>query len=95
MVDRKVLRITLDNDKTYLESNLIKTDLETKELNIINKTIKESSIRRTLKKEGIDSNKIITHAFHLNYRTVCKVGNKGKVWDYLEKGEGYDMLWLE
>ena len=44
------LRITLDNDKTYLESNLIKTDLEKDEANIINKTIKENSISRTLKK---------------------------------------------
>ena len=56
------LRITLDNDKTYLESNLIKTDLETEEPNIINKTIKENSISRTLKKEGIDSDNIITHS---------------------------------
>jgi hypothetical protein len=73
------LRITLDNDKTYLESNLIKTDLETDERsksnleptstrlrvdepNIINKTIKENSISRTLKKEGIDSSNILTHS---------------------------------
>ena len=56
------LRITLANDKIYLKSNLIKTSLETEEQNIINKTIKENSISRTLKKEGIDSNNIITHS---------------------------------
>ena len=56
------LRVTLDNDKTYLESNLIKTDLDTEEPNIINKTIKENAISKTLKKEGIDSDNIITHS---------------------------------
>jgi len=56
------IRITLDNDKTYLESNLIKTNLETDEPNIINKTIKENSISRTLKKDDINSSNIITHS---------------------------------
>ena len=54
------IRITLDNDKTYLESDLIKTVFENTEPNIINKTIKENSISRTLKKDGIDQNNIIT-----------------------------------
>ena len=54
-------RVTLDNEKTYLESDLIKTIFESSEPNTINKAIKESSINRTLKKEGIDTNNIITY----------------------------------
>jgi hypothetical protein len=55
------IRITLDNDKTYLESDIIKTAFESSEPNVINKNNKENSISRTLKKDGIDTNNIITH----------------------------------
>jgi len=55
------IRITLDNDKTYLESDIIKTAFESSEPNIINKNNKENSISRTLKKDGIDTSNIITH----------------------------------
>jgi hypothetical protein len=34
--------------------------METEEPNVINETIKENSISRTLKKEGIDPSNIIT-----------------------------------
>ncbi len=54
-------RVTLDNEKTYLESDLIKTIFDSSEPNTINKAIKENSINRTLKKEGIDTNNIITY----------------------------------
>lgn len=55
-------RITLDNDKTYIESDLIKTILQntTEEpTNIINKVNKENSTQRKIKKAGVDSNNII------------------------------------
>jgi len=54
-------RVSLDNEKTYLESDLIKTIFESSEPNTIKKAIKENSINRTLKKEGIDTNNIITY----------------------------------
>ena len=55
-------RVTLDNDKTYLESDLIKTTFESSELNVINKVKKENSVNRILKKEGINEKNIITYS---------------------------------
>ena len=55
-------RVTLDNEKTYLESDLIKTTFESSEQNVINKVKKENSVNRILKKDGIDENNIITHS---------------------------------
>ena len=55
-------RVSLDNEKTYLESDLIKTTFESSEQNVINKVKKENSVNRILKKDGIDENNIITHS---------------------------------
>ncbi len=41
-------RITLNNDKTYLESNLIKTLIENTDGNIINETNRENSAIRKI-----------------------------------------------
>jgi len=52
-------RITLDNDKTYLESDLIKTLIENTDENIIDKTNKENSTNRKLRKEGLSKDNIL------------------------------------
>jgi len=52
-------RITLNNDKTYLESNLIKTLIENTDGNIINETNRENSAIRNLQKEGLNMNNVL------------------------------------
>ena len=52
-------RITLNNDKTYLESNLIKTLIESTDGNIINETNRENSAIRNLQKEGLNMDNVL------------------------------------
>jgi ribosomal protein L21E len=52
-------RITLNNDKTYLESNLIKTLIENTDGNIINDTNRENSAIRNLQKEGLNMDNVL------------------------------------
>jgi ribosomal protein L21E len=52
-------RITLDNNKTYLESNLIKTLIENTDKNIINETNRENTATRNLRKEGLNMDNVL------------------------------------
>jgi ribosomal protein L21E len=52
-------RITLDNEKTYLESDIIRTYTDNTEETVIEKLNKENSSNRKLRKEGLDTNYII------------------------------------
>ena len=54
-------RITLDNDKTYIESDIIKTIIENIEPNIIDKVNKEKSTERKIKKAGVDPDNIVAN----------------------------------
>ena len=52
-------RITLDNNKTYLESDLIKTLIENTDNNIINETNRENSFNRNLQKGGLSMDNVL------------------------------------
>jgi hypothetical protein len=52
-------RITLDNDKTFLESDLIKTLIENTDGNIIDKTNRENSFNRNLQKGGLSMDNVL------------------------------------
>jgi hypothetical protein len=52
-------RITLDNDKTFLESDLIKTLIENTDNNIIDKTNRENSFNRNLQKGGLSMDNVL------------------------------------
>lgn len=53
-------RVTLDNDKSYVESDLVKTYNNNTEVNIVNKINKENSAKRRFNKEGLDAANILT-----------------------------------
>ena len=52
-------RITLDNNKTYLESDLIKILIENTDNNIINETNRENSFNRNLQKGGLSMDNVL------------------------------------
>ena len=49
----------MDNDKTFLESDLIKTLIENTDNNIIDKTNRENSFNRNLQKEGLSMDNVL------------------------------------
>lgn len=52
-------RITLDNDKIYIDSELIKTNNTNNEENVVNQTLKQNSKEQKIKKSGVDEKNII------------------------------------